>query len=67
MVSLMSKTFKKSKISMTCKMGYVRVSTTSSSYPLMERKERDTLQQSLGKGFQLSKGDIQWKMVSKTS
>jgi hypothetical protein len=49
---------------MTCKMGYVRMSTTSSSYPLMERKERDALQQSLVVGFQLLEEDIQWKMVS---
>jgi hypothetical protein len=52
---------------MTCKTGYFRVSTTSSSYPLIERKERKTLQQLLGTGLQLSEGDIQWKMVSKTS
>ena len=48
---------------MTCKMGYVRMSTTSSSYPL-ERKEKDALQQSLVVGVQLLKEDIQWKMVS---
>ncbi len=50
-----------SKISKT---GYIRVSTTSSSYPPTERREREKLQQLLVLGFQLLEEDIQWKMVS---